>query len=59
MPNFFYAVAIYADGHRETVEGRLWLLGGRKDEEGHFLLQSLKDLYKAGKIVDLRVSYES
>lgn len=59
MANFFYAITIFADGHSETFEGRLWLLGGIKDEEGHALLQSLKDKKKSGEIVFLNISYES
>ena len=59
MANFFYAVVVYADGHKENFEGRLWLLGGYRDEEGYALLQSLKDKHKSGEIVDLRISYES
>ena len=59
MANFFYAVAVYADGHTEHVEGRLWFLGGIKDEEGHALLQSLQDKEASGEIISLHVDYES
>jgi len=59
MANFFYAIAVFADGHKETFEGRLWLLGGIKDEEGHALLQSLKDKKEANEIISLSISYES
>ena len=59
MANFFYADVVYSDGHRETIEGRLWFLGGIKDEEGHALLQSLKDKELTGEIVSLHISYES
>lgn len=59
MANFFVARAVYADGHTETFEGRLWLLGGIRDEEGHALLARLRAEEKAGKIEKLYVSYES
>lgn len=59
MANFFYAKAVYADGHTETFEGRLWMLGGIKDEEGHALLAQLRADEKSGKISRLYVSYES
>ena len=59
MANFFVAYAVFLDGHKETFEGRLWLLGGIKDEEGHALLQSLKDKKLTGEIVSLHISYES
>lgn len=59
MANFLYAIAVFADGHKETFEGRLWLLGGIKDEEGHALLQSLKNKKKTGEIISLTVDYES
>jgi len=59
MANFFYAVAVFADGHRETFEGRLWFLGGIRDEEGRALLQSLKDKKLTGEIISLSISYES
>lgn len=59
MANFFYAVAIFADGHKETFEGRLWLLGGIKDEEGHAILQTLNDKKGTGEIISLMVDYES
>lgn len=59
MANFFYAVAVFADGHKETFEGRLWFLGGIRDDDGHALLQSLKDKKSEGEIVSLNISYES
>ena len=59
MANFFVARVVYADGHVETVEGRLWLLGGIKDEEGHAKLAELHRLEAEGVIVRLSVSYES
>lgn len=59
MANFFIATATYPDGHKETFEGRLWLLGGIKDEKGHALLHSLKAKYLAGEIEDLSIIYES
>lgn len=59
MANFFYATAVYADGRTEHYEGRLWLLGGIKDEEGHALLQSLRDKEASGEIISLHVGYES
>ena len=59
MANFFVAYAIFDDGRKETFEGRLWLLGGIKDEEGHTLLQSLKDKKLTGEIISLNISYES
>lgn len=59
MANFFYAVAVFADGHKETFEGRLWFLGGVKDEAGHALLRRLRADEKSGKISKLYVSYES
>ena len=59
MANFFYATAVYADGHTETFEGRLWLLGGIKDEKGHALLAKLRADHASGVITKLSVSYES
>ena len=59
MANFFYAVAVFKDGHEETFNGRLWMLGGIRDEEGYALLTKLKEKEEAGEIVRLRVSYES
>ena len=59
MANFFVAYAVYADGHTKTFEGRLWLLGGIKDEEGHAKLAELRRLEKEGVIVRLSISYES
>lgn len=59
MENFFYAIAVFADGHKETFEGRLWMLGGRKDEQGHALLNSLREKQASGEIVSLSVDYES
>lgn len=59
MANFFYATAVYADGHTETFEGRLWLLGGIRDDAGHALLDRLRSDEKSGKISKLYVSYES
>ena len=59
MANFFIAIATYPDSHKETFEGRLWLLGGIKDEEGHALLDSLKTKYLAGEIENLSITYES
>ena len=59
MANFFHATAVYADGRTETFEGRLWLLGGVKDEEGHTLLAKLRADHAKGIIVKLSVSYES
>ena len=59
MANFFVATAFYADGHSETFEGQLWFLGGLKNEEGHALLNKLKEQEKAGVITRLWISYES
>jgi len=59
MANFFIAYAVFADGHEETFEGRLWMLGGIRDENGHALLESLREQEKNGAIVRLHVSYES
>ena len=59
MANFFIATAVFADGHKETFEGRLWLLGGIKDEEGHALLRSLRAKHLSGEIEELYVTYES
>lgn len=59
MANFFVATAFYPDGHSETFEGRLWFLGGIKDEEGHALLSKLQEQEKQGLITRLWVSYES
>lgn len=59
MANFFYAVATFADGHKETFEGRLWFLGGIKDEKGHALLRALRVKEMEGEIIDLKISYES
>ena len=59
MANFFYAKAVYADGHTETFEGRLWFLGGIRDEAGHAMLDQLRADEKSGKIRKLYVSYES
>lgn len=59
MANFFYATAVFADGHTEHFEGRLWLLGGIKDEAGHALLAELRAKHADGEIVKLSVGYES
>lgn len=59
MANFFIATAIYPDGHTETFEGRLWFLGGIKDEAGHAKLAELRRLKEEGVIVRLFISYES
>lgn len=59
MDNFFYAVAVFADGHKETFEGRLQMLGGIPDEEGRGLLLSLKQKERVGEIISLSISYES
>ena len=59
MDNFFEAVAVFADGHKETFNGQLWLWGGIRDEEGHALLQSLTDKNEAGEIISVSISYES
>ena len=58
MANFFFATFV-ENGENRTVEGRLWLLGGLRDEEGHALLQSLREKAEKGEIIDLRVDYES
>lgn len=58
MANFFIATFI-ENGEKKAVEGRLWLLGGLRDEEGHALLKSLREKAEKGEIVDLRVDYES
>lgn len=59
MANFFYAIAVFADGHSETFEGRLQMLGGIPDEEGSALLLSLKRKERAGEIISLTIDYES
>ena len=58
MANFFVATFI-ENGKKKAVEGRLWLLGGLRDEKGHALLKSLREKAEKGEIVDLRVDYES
>ena len=59
MPNFFYAIAQYADGHVETFEGCLWFLGGIKNETAHAQLDKLKQDHANGKITSLSIDYES
>ena len=58
MANFFVA-SFVENGKKKEVEGRLWFLGGKRDEEGHALLESLREKAKRGEISDLRISYES
>ena len=59
MANFFYAIAVFADGHKETFEGRLWMLGGVRDEQGHAMLNSLREKQASGEIVSLSMDFES
>ena len=59
MANFFYATAVYADGRTEHYNHLLWYLDGTPDEEGHALLQSLKNKKESGEIIKLHIDYES
>ena len=59
MPNFFFAEALYADGHTEYFEECLWYLGGGKNQKGHDKLAELRHLKDEGIIVQLDIDYES